>query len=156
MGKTAACIKIIQLLSCRDVVSTNELADLLETNPRNIKEYIKEIQLLGYNIESYKGIWQYLLENETAIKGRKGANLRGANLDGAYFYGANLSETNLSGADLKGANLKGANLSYANLSEANLERAKLEGADFSGANLTKANLNNTNLVNSNKKTNVER
>ena len=55
LGKTAACIKIIQLLSCRDVVSTNELADLLETNPRNIKEYIKEIQLLGYNIESYKG-----------------------------------------------------------------------------------------------------
>ena len=55
MGKTAACIKIIQILSCRDIVSTMELSEILETNPRNIKEYIKELELLGYTISSYKG-----------------------------------------------------------------------------------------------------
>lgn len=37
------------------------------------------------DIESYKGIWQYLLENETAIKGRKGANLRGAYRRGNWW-----------------------------------------------------------------------
>lgn len=57
MGKTAACIKIIQILSCRDVVSTAELAELLETNPRNIKEYIKELEIVGYTVESLKGIY---------------------------------------------------------------------------------------------------
>ncbi len=57
MGKTAACIKIIQILSCRDVVSTAELAELLETNPRNIKEYMKELEIVGYTIESIKGIY---------------------------------------------------------------------------------------------------
>ena len=57
MGKTAACIKIIQILSCRDIVSTPELAELLETNPRNIKEYIKELEIAGYTVESIKGIY---------------------------------------------------------------------------------------------------
>lgn len=55
MGKTSACIKIIQILSCRDVVSTNELADLLEINPRNIKEYIRELEIAGYTVESVRG-----------------------------------------------------------------------------------------------------
>ncbi len=57
MGKTSACIKMIQILSCRDVVSTKELADLLETNPRNIKEYVKELEIAGYTVESEKGIY---------------------------------------------------------------------------------------------------
>ncbi len=55
MGKTARCIKIIQILSCRDLVNTNELADILEINPRNIKEYIKELELCGYKIYSVTG-----------------------------------------------------------------------------------------------------
>lgn len=57
MGKTAACIKIIQILSCRDIVSTTELAELLETNPRNIREYMKELEIAGYTVESVKGIY---------------------------------------------------------------------------------------------------
>ena len=44
MGKTARCIKIIQILSSRDLINTKELADVLDTNPRNIKEYIKELE----------------------------------------------------------------------------------------------------------------
>ena len=42
MGKTSATIKLIQILSARNTyISSNDLAELLETNPRNIKEYIK-------------------------------------------------------------------------------------------------------------------
>ena len=58
MNKTAACIKIIQILGARnDYVSGNELAEILETNPRNIKEYIKELPVIGYPLETKKGIY---------------------------------------------------------------------------------------------------
>ena len=58
MGKTAASIKLIQVLSSRnDYASTDELADILETNPRNIKEYIKEIEECGFVVESKNGIY---------------------------------------------------------------------------------------------------
>ena len=55
MGKTARCIKIIQILSARDLVNTKELSEVLETNPRNIKEYIK------YHIDdlSQKDLFQF-------------------------------------------------------------------------------------------------
>ena len=55
MGKTARCIKIIQILSSRDLINTKELADVLDTNPRNIKEYIKELEECGYKIYSITG-----------------------------------------------------------------------------------------------------
>ena len=58
MNKAAACIKLIQVLSVRsDYVSTEELADILETNPRNIREYIKELEVAGYTLESMKGVY---------------------------------------------------------------------------------------------------
>lgn len=58
MNKTAACIKIIQILGARnDYVSGNELAEILETNPRNIKEYMKELPVIGYPLETKKGIY---------------------------------------------------------------------------------------------------
>ena len=37
------------------------------------------------DITSLKGIWKYLKDNETAIKGRKGANLRGAYRRGNWW-----------------------------------------------------------------------
>lgn len=55
MSKAAPCLKLIQILSCRGLVSTAELAELLETNPRNIREYIKEIEMLGYTVTSITG-----------------------------------------------------------------------------------------------------
>ncbi len=55
MNKTAACIKIIQILNCRDLVKASELADILEINVRNIKEYIKELEVAGYKIDSIRG-----------------------------------------------------------------------------------------------------
>ena len=58
MGKTSATIKLIQILSARNTyISSNDLAELLETNPRNIKEYIKEAEECGYVIESIKGVY---------------------------------------------------------------------------------------------------
>ena len=58
MGKTSATIKLIQILSSRgDYVNSQDLADMLETNPRNIKEYIKEAEECGYVIESLKGVY---------------------------------------------------------------------------------------------------
>ena len=53
MNRVAACIKLIQILSVRtDYIKTEELADLLETNPGNVREYIKE-KGNGVNMYSY-------------------------------------------------------------------------------------------------------
>ena len=57
MNKTMLCIELLQLLSTKDKMSKNELAELLETNPRNIIEYIKTLQDCGYDITSMKGVY---------------------------------------------------------------------------------------------------
>ena len=58
MNKTAACVKLIEILyGLDDYVNTKTLADLLDTNPRNIREYFKEIESLGYVIDSSKGLY---------------------------------------------------------------------------------------------------
>ena len=57
MNRTAACIKLIQILSCRDIVSSKELAEILEINQRNVREYIKEIETAGYTVVSIKGLY---------------------------------------------------------------------------------------------------
>ena len=41
------CIQLLELLSAKEVMSKNELAELLEVNPRNIIEYIKTLQDSG-------------------------------------------------------------------------------------------------------------
>jgi len=48
-------IKMLQLLSPRRIIKISELAELLETNPRNIPEYKKELEKIGYLIESVPG-----------------------------------------------------------------------------------------------------
>ncbi len=55
MSKTSLCIRMLEILCSRDIVSVAELADLLETNPRNIPEYKKELEAAGYFIESIPG-----------------------------------------------------------------------------------------------------
>ncbi len=68
MGKTSATIKLIQILSARNTyISSNELAEILETNPRNIKEYIKEAEECGYVIESIKGLYGGYRLNKASI-----------------------------------------------------------------------------------------
>ena len=43
MGKAAMCIRMLQILNTGRVYKVSELANLLETNPRNIVEYKKEL-----------------------------------------------------------------------------------------------------------------
>lgn len=57
MNKTMLCMELLELLSTHDVMNKNELAELLEINPRNIIEYIKTLQDCGYDIESKKGVY---------------------------------------------------------------------------------------------------
>lgn len=57
MNKTMLCIEILQLLSAKNIMSKNEIAEVLEINPRNVIEYIKTLQDCGYDIESVRGIY---------------------------------------------------------------------------------------------------
>lgn len=67
-NKTAATIKLIQVLSSRgEFVSTAELADMIGTNPRNVKEYIKEIEVVGYTVDSLVGVYGGYRMNRTSI-----------------------------------------------------------------------------------------
>ncbi|MBQ3253329.1 MAG: WYL domain-containing protein [Acholeplasmatales bacterium] len=76
MNRTASCIKLIQILSARnDYVSTDELANVLEINKRNIKEYIKELEIAGYVIESKKGLYGgYKLDKSSILPSVKLTN----------------------------------------------------------------------------------
>lgn len=55
MSKVSLSIKMLEVLYSRDIVSISELAEILETNPRNIPEYKKELEAAGYCIESFPG-----------------------------------------------------------------------------------------------------
>ena len=67
-NKTAATIKLIQVLSARgEYISTSELADMIETNPRNVKEYIKEIEVCGYKVDSLAGVYGGYRMNKASL-----------------------------------------------------------------------------------------
>ena len=67
-NKTAATIKLIQVLSARgEFISTSELADMIETNPRNVKEYIKEIEVCGYKVDSLAGVYGGYRMNKASL-----------------------------------------------------------------------------------------
>ncbi len=55
MNKTALCLQMLQILKSRRLVKKEELAGLLETNPRNIVEFRKELETAGYVIEYVPG-----------------------------------------------------------------------------------------------------
>lgn len=59
MGKAAMCIKMLQILNTGRVYRISELAELLETNPRNVIEYKKELDELsidsGFYIDTIPG-----------------------------------------------------------------------------------------------------
>ena len=64
MSKTSQCIKLLKILYSRSrIVGVGELADALETNPRNIPEYVSELRDCGYQIKTVSGRYGgYLLE----------------------------------------------------------------------------------------------
>ena len=56
MNRSALVIKMLHILYGRKLpVSREELAERLETNPRNISEFKKELETAGYEIESVRG-----------------------------------------------------------------------------------------------------
>lgn len=58
MAKAQSVIKLIQiLLGSNDFVMADDLAEILDTNKRNIREYILEAEELGYVIESKRGFY---------------------------------------------------------------------------------------------------
>ena len=55
MSKTSNCIRMLMILSDGNVHSISELSEKLETNPRNIIEYRKELEDSGYPIIGVPG-----------------------------------------------------------------------------------------------------
>lgn len=55
MNRTAQCIKMLRLLKTRKQMTSKELAEELQTNPRNIREYRKELEAAGYTIVEKRG-----------------------------------------------------------------------------------------------------
>lgn len=55
MGKASMCIKMLQILNTGRVYKISELANLLDTNPRNIIEYKKELEECYYYITTIPG-----------------------------------------------------------------------------------------------------
>lgn len=54
-SKTTLCLEMLQILNSGKVYKVSELAELLETNPRNIVEYKKELSDAGYFIINIPG-----------------------------------------------------------------------------------------------------
>ena len=72
MNKTMLCLEILQLLSAKSIMSKNELAEILETNPRNIIEYIRTLEDCGYDIESIRGVYGgYHLNKDSLLPSSK-------------------------------------------------------------------------------------
>lgn len=68
MGKLAVTIKLISLLQTDRQYSSSQLAELLETSPRNIKVYIDDLRTAGIHV--------------VGMSGRSG----GYYLDGSYYF----------------------------------------------------------------------
>lgn len=55
MNRTALSLRMLQILKARGLVKKSELAEILETNQRNIIELKKELEVAGYDIETFNG-----------------------------------------------------------------------------------------------------
>ena len=68
MSKTSNCIRLLQILSRHELLSISELANEVDTNPRNIIEYKTELEDMGYNIESIRGRYGgYIMREGTTL-----------------------------------------------------------------------------------------
>ena len=67
MNRTSLCIKMLLLLRSRGKMKTSELAQELETNPRNIREFKKELITAGYDIQEYSGPYGGYVLNDEAL-----------------------------------------------------------------------------------------
>lgn len=68
MNKCAKCIEMLNILKNRNTyISKAELAQRLEINPRNIKEYRKELEEAGYELEYKPGKYGGYRLNQNCI-----------------------------------------------------------------------------------------
>lgn len=68
MNRSALCIKMLHILYGRSKpISSLELAKILETNPRNVQEFKRELEIAGYVIDSTSGKYGGYLLNEDSI-----------------------------------------------------------------------------------------
>ncbi len=67
MNRTALCIKMLMYLKANGLTNTKTLAEVLETNPRNIREYKNELITAGYDIQEVKGRYGGYFLNEEGI-----------------------------------------------------------------------------------------
>lgn len=87
MGKAASCIKMIELLNSGRKYKVSELAEALETNPRNLIEYKKELEEAGYYIESVPGRYGgYKLDKNYVIPALKLTSEEKESLIEAYRF----------------------------------------------------------------------
>ena len=88
MSKTLQCIELLKILYSRSrIVSVNELSDVLETNPRNIPEYVSELRDCGYNIKTIHGRYGgYLLERHSTFPALKLTDAEREGLMAGYEY----------------------------------------------------------------------
>lgn len=73
MSKTSQCIELLKILYSRNrIVGVGELAQALDTNPRNIPEYVSELRDCGYSIKTIQGRYGgYLLERKDTFPALK-------------------------------------------------------------------------------------
>ena len=88
MSKTTQCIELLKILYSRSrIVSVGELADVLETNPRNIPEYVNELRDCGYDIKTVHGRYGgYLLERHSTFPALKLSDSEWEGLMAGYEY----------------------------------------------------------------------
>ena len=87
MGKSSLCLQMLQLLNTGRVYKCSELAELLETNSRNIIEYKKELEEAGYYITSIPGKYGgYKLEKTGLIPSIKLLESEKKSIAEAYDY----------------------------------------------------------------------
>ena len=55
MSKVSMMFKIVSMLQTRYIISAKELANILETSPRNVKSYIESLRMAGVPIEGLSG-----------------------------------------------------------------------------------------------------
>lgn len=71
MNRTSLCIRMLLILKAnatkQNPINSKELAHALEVNPRNIREYKRELITAGYNIQEIKGRYGGYYLDETSI-----------------------------------------------------------------------------------------
>ena len=67
MNRTNLCIRMLQLLKARGKMNTAQLAQELEVNPRNIREFKKELVLAGLNDSFDLPVFMFTDEEKSAL-----------------------------------------------------------------------------------------